>query len=436
MTRSRTVRLLAAGLVLAGVGALALRAGVGHSTAAAAQAGAPADPALIERGRYLAQAADCAACHTAPDGGQTYAGGRAFKLPFGTMYSTNITADSATGIGGWSDDDFVRALQHGVGKGGRHLYPSMPYTSYTAMSRDDALAIKAFLFSLPAAHAPARPNTFPFPFNQRWGMALWNLVFLKDHRFQPDPALTAEQNRGAYLATALGHCGECHTPRNVAFGLDNRRQFAGEALQGWRAYNITADKAFGVGAWSDKQLADYITTGHADGRGSAAGPMGEAVAYSLQHLTTQDSAALVAYLRTVKPQRGAAGTEANLAPPAALAASAWGPAPGEASAGLGKHLFEGACSSCHQWNGQGQQNTYATLIGAQSVNDPTGMNVTQTLLHGVNLPLGGGAAFMPAFGASYSDTEVAAVANYVIGRFGGKSGRVTPAAVHKARQAS
>ena len=433
MIRPRMTRPVATGLILAGVAALALWVGAGSSTTP--PAGAAADPALVAKGRYLAQAADCAACHTAPDGGKTYAGGRAFKLPFGIMYSTNITADAATGIGGWSDDDFVGALQHGVGKGGRHLYPSMPYTSYTAMARGDALAIKAFLFSLAPVHAPARQSTFPFPFNQRWGMALWNVVFLKDRRFQADPALTAQQNRGAYLATALGHCGECHTPRNVAFGVERGRQFAGEALQGWRAYNITSDKTFGVGAWSDRQLVDYITTGHADGRGSASGPMGEAVAYSLQHLTPQDSAALVAYLRTVKPQRGPAGTAANLAPPVALAASAWAPAAGETSAGLGKHIFEGACSSCHQWNGQGQQNPYATLIGAQSVNDPSGMNVTQAVLHGVNLPLGDGAAFMPAFGKAYSDAEVAAVANYVIGRFGAKAGKVTPATVRKARQA-
>ncbi len=433
MSRPARIRLAAAGVILAGFAALALQVGAGRSTTA--QAGAAADPALIDRGRYLAEAADCAACHTAPGGGPIYAGGRAFKLPFGTMYSTNITADAATGIGGWSDDDFVNALQHGVGKGGRHLYPSMPYTSYTGMSRSDALAIKAYLFSLRPLHAPARPSTFPFPFNQRWGMAVWNALFLKDRRFEADPALTAQQNRGAYLATALGHCGECHTPRNVAFGLERGRQFAGAVLQGWRAYNITADKAYGVGAWSDRQLADYLRTGHGDGRGSASGPMGEAVAYSLRHLSPEDSSALIAYLRTVKPQPGAAGTEANLAPPAAVAATAWAPAADEKSPGLGKHIFEGACSSCHQWNGQGQQNAYAALIGAQSVNDPAGLNVVQTVLHGVKLPLGDGAAFMPAFGSGYSDAEVAAVANYVIGRFGGKAGKVTPAAVYKAREA-
>jgi mono/diheme cytochrome c family protein len=174
----------------------------------------PVTAALIERGEYLTSAADCAACHNSPNG-KPFAGGLPFTLPFGTIYSTNITADRETGIGARSDDDFVRALHRGIAPGGRYLYPAFPYTSFTAMSRDDALAIKAYLFSLPPQHVANKEDSLSFPFNQRWGMAFWNLAFLSDQRFAPDPAQSAAVNRGAYLATALGHCGECHTPRTI-----------------------------------------------------------------------------------------------------------------------------------------------------------------------------------------------------------------------------
>jgi mono/diheme cytochrome c family protein len=207
----------------------------------------PVTAALIERGEYLTSAADCAACHNSPNG-KPFAGGLPFTLPFGTIYSTNITADRETGIGARSDDDFVRALHRGIAPGGRYLYPAFPYTSFTAMSRDDALAIKAYLFSLPPQHVANKEDSLSFPFNQRWGMAFWNLAFLSDQRFAPDPAQSAAVNRGAYLATALGHCGECHTPRNLAFALESGREFAGEVLVGWRAYNITSDERFGIGA--------------------------------------------------------------------------------------------------------------------------------------------------------------------------------------------
>jgi mono/diheme cytochrome c family protein len=255
----------------------------------------------------ISPARPIAACHNAPNG-KPFAGGLPFKLPFGTIYSTNIAADRKTGIGDWSDDDFVRALHRGVAPGGRNLYPAFPYTSFTAMNRDDALAIKAYLFSLPQQHVANKENELSFPFNQRWGMAFWNLAFLSDRRFVPDPAQSTAVNRGAYLATALGHCGECHTPRNLAFGVEAGRAFAGAALEGWYAYNITPDKRFGVGAWSDAQLASFLSTAHAQGRGSAAGPMADAVENSLQYLTSEDISALVAYLRAVAPQKGEVNT--------------------------------------------------------------------------------------------------------------------------------
>ena len=387
--------------------------------------GAPAGPitaTLLARGEYLTRAADCAACHNAPNG-MPFAGGLPFKLPFGTIYSSNITADRETGIGNWSDDDFVRALHRGIAPGGRYLYPAFPYTSFTAMSRDDALAIKAYLFSLPPQHVANKENDLSFPFNQRWGMAFWNLAFLSDRRFVPDPAQSAAVNRGAYLATALGHCGECHTPRNLAYGLESGRAFAGEALQGWDAYNITSDKRSGVGAWSDAQLASFLASAHAQGRGSAAGPMAEAVENSLQYLTSEDIRALVAYLRTVAAQTGDYGINAA-------------PAPGaqESEDELGRHVFEGGCANCHEYNGDGRQTVYASLVGSRSVADPDGANVTQIILNGAHYHIKDQNVNMPPFGAAYSDAELAAVANYVIAHFGGKTGRVTPEDVARRRR--
>jgi mono/diheme cytochrome c family protein len=380
----------------------------------------PVTPALLARGEYLTRAADCAACHNAPNG-KPFAGGLPFKLPFGTIYSTNITADRETGIGNWSDDDFVRALHRGIAPGGHYLYPAFPYTSFTAMSRDDALAIKAYLFSLPQQHVANKENNLSFPFNQRWGMAFWNLAFLRDRRFAPDPAKSAAVNRGAYLATALGHCGECHTPRNLAFGLESGREFAGDVLQGWHAYDITSDKRFGVGDWSDAQLASFLSSAHAQGRGSAAGPMAEAVENSLQYLKSEDISALVAYLRTVAAQTGEVNT---------------GPAPRaeEPQDELGRHVFEGACANCHQYKGDGRQTVYASLAGSRSVNDPNGANVIQIMLNGAKYRIKDQDVFMPPFGAAYSDAELAAAANYVIRHFGGKTGRVTPEDVAKRRR--
>jgi mono/diheme cytochrome c family protein len=394
-------------------------------------------PELIARGAYLVRAADCEPCHTVP-GGKPFVGGVAFELPFGTIYSSNITPDKATGIGTWSDDDFARALHQGIRNDGAHLYPALPYTSYTGLSREDVVAMKAYLFSLPAVHAPARANALSFPFDQRWVLAFWNLVFLDQHRFRPDPALTDQQNHGAYLATALGHCGECHTPRNVGFAMEMGRQFGGAVLQGWHAYNITADKAYGIGDWSDQQIADYLAFGHAAGRGSASGPMGEAVADGLQYLTEADITALVSYLRHVEPRTGEPGSQVDPAPVAMAQSSAWAPGshetgPHDAESATGRRIFEGVCASCHAWNGAGRETNYAALAGSQTVNDPEGANLIQVLLSGADLHTGRGTGYMPSFSAAYTDAELAAVSNYVIGHFGGKTGRVTAAVVQKQR---
>jgi mono/diheme cytochrome c family protein len=391
-------------------------------------------PELIARGEYLVKAADCAACHNSP-GGKPFAGGLAFKLPFGTMYSTNITADKETGIGAWSDDDLARALHQGIAKDGSYLYPAFPYTSYTALTRDDIVAIKAYLFSLPPVHAPARPNELLFPFNQRWTMAFWDLVFLDQHRFHADPHASDSENRGRYLATALGHCGECHTPRNIGFAMALSQQFSGSMLEGWHAYNITADKGYGIGDWTDKQIADYLSSGHAMDRGSAAGPMAEAISNSLQYLTNDDVTSLVRYLRRVEPKAGNADTEVDVAPAQMITSASWKPGASDLRNLDGQRIFEGVCAACHQWNGGGRQTPYASLAGSQAVNDPDGVNLVRVMLTGADLKTTKGRGYMPSFGDAYSDAELAAVANYVIGHFGGKPGKVTAQAVRERRTA-
>jgi mono/diheme cytochrome c family protein len=396
---------------------------------AANPTGVPAELAsadAVKRGEYLARAADCMVCHTAP-GGKDYAGGLAFPLPFGTLYSTNITPDKDTGIGNYSDQDFLNAVQRGIRRDGVHLYPAMPFTSYTYMTDADALAIKAYLFSLAPVQAANQTNTLQFPFNQRWAMGVWSLAFNEDIRFEPNTAKSPEWNRGAYIAEALAHCGECHTPRNLAFALDNRKKFAGALTAGWHAFNISADTDSGIGQWHDDELFSYLSTGHAAGYGTAAGPMGEAVDQSFSRMSPADVHALVAYVRSVPAV--ASDLPATIAPPAPAS-----PKDGVATAdALGKRVFEGACVSCHNWTGVSAISPYATIAGARAVNDPKATNVAQIVISGTKRFTPQGVLSMPAFGGTYSNVEIAAVANYVTARFGSEASQITEKDVAKLR---
>jgi mono/diheme cytochrome c family protein len=371
---------------------------------------------LLERGKYLTEAADCVVCHTAP-GGKQYAGGFAFKLPFGTMYSTNITPDKDTGIGDYTDQEFLDAMHRGIRRDGARLYPAMPYTSYTYVTDADALAIKAYLFSLAPVRAVPPENTLLFPFNQRWAMTFWSFVFNRDMRFQPVTTQSLKWNRGAYLAEALAHCGECHTPRNIGFALDNRKKFAGAPVAGWRAFNISSDKATGLGGWSDEDVALYLSVGHVAGHGTASGPMGEAVDHSFSKMTQDDIEAMVTFLRTVP----ITSSEFSLRSTPASAAHKEG-----VTANLiGKKIFEGACVSCHGWTGESAVSPFATLTGSAAVNDPSATNVAQIVIGGTRRLTPDSALSMPSFGRAYSDDEIAAVANYVTARFGTKGSSLT-----------
>ena len=384
---------------------------------------------LVTRGKYLTQAADCEVCHTT-EGGQPFAGGRAFTTPFGVLYSPNITADRETGIGAWTDADFLSAVHKGIDNEGRRLYPAFPYESYTLLADDDVHAIKAYLFSLPVAHATAPPNSLKFPFNQRWLMGIWSALYNPDQRFRPLENRSPEWNRGAYLVEALSHCGDCHTPRNFAQALDNRHKFEGAVTSGWRAYNITPDAVSGVGEWSDAELIAYLSAGHATGHGSAGGPMAEVVDASLRNMTPDDVHAMVAYLRTIPAIR----THDLSAPKASPASDN----PKDIEAGVdptGKQIFEGACASCHGWSGVGVLTSYATLTGNRAVNDSRAINLAQIVLTGERRTTNG-TFLMPAFGAVYSDNEIAAVANYVTARFGATPSRLTAKDIAEFRQLS
>lgn len=376
------------------------------------------DASLIERGEYLTRAADCEACHTAPDG-QAFAGGLSFVMPFGTIYSTNITPDKASGIGNYTDAQFVKMMRHGIRPDGKRLYPAMPYTSYGLLADDDMLAIKAYLDSLAPVAVQTPETKLSFPYNQRWLMGIWSWMFNPGEQYRPNPNQSPEWNRGAYLAEAAAHCSECHTPRNLAFALDNRNKFSGATNAGWRAFNISSSKERGIGDWSGESLAAYLSTGFAEGHGVAAGPMGKAVELSLRHLTPEDIAALVTYVRSV-PARNGSDPE-RVRKPADESYKV-----GRTTTNLlGEKVFAGSCAGCHDWTGVSELTSQANLTGTGSVNDAAASNVAQVILFGIEGPVRDDVLLMPEFGSTYSNQEIAAVSNYVTERFGAKGSKLT-----------
>jgi len=384
----------------------------------------------LAKGRYLAVAADCEACHTR-EGGEPFAGGRPFETQFGTIFSPNITPDAETGIGSWSDADFLRAMHEGIAKDGTRLYPAFPYASYAYLTDEDALAMKAYLFSLPAVKSTAPANTLRWPYNQRGLMAIWSKLYNEGTRFEPVAGQSPEWNRGAYLAEALGHCGECHTPRTALQALDNKHKFSGGMAEGWRAYNLSSDKESGIGTWSPDVLGQYLKTGHSEDRGSAFGPMAQAVHLSFQKLTPSDVTAIVTYVRSVPPvstpDLPAPKLEPAPANPSDHAAAE--------SNSRGHLMFASVCAGCHTWTGTGSYVPHTTLTGTRAVNDPTATNVALAVLRGAStLPPSGDIAVMPAFAAAWSDEEIADVSNYVIARFGAKPSSITAGQVHEMRE--
>jgi mono/diheme cytochrome c family protein len=352
----------------------------------------PADQSLIAKGKYLATAGDCVSCHTAP-GGQPMAGGLGMDTPFGKIYTPNITPDRDTGIGKMTDDQFYRVMHDGIGGHGQYLYPAMPFPWYTKVTRDDALAIKAYLASVPPVHAPDKPNAMEFPFNIREGLVAWRAAFFTEGNFKADPSKSDQINRGAYLVQGLGHCGECHNAHNILGASQSAGRLQGGPIDDWYAPNITGDTLEGVGAWSQDDLGTFLKTGAAPGgAGVALGPMMETIHNSLQYLTDDDIKAIAAYLKSVP---GKATYQEQKVPVSAT----------------GADLYLNFCASCHQQNGRGVAGQIPALAGSGAVKAREADNVIRVVLGG--LPATKSYAPMPALGAGMTDAQIAAVANYV-----------------------
>jgi mono/diheme cytochrome c family protein len=350
---------------------------------------------LVKKGEYLATAGDCVSCHTAP-GGQPLAGGLTVKTPFGPMVTPNITPDKETGIGGYSDDQFYRALHDGIGPDGQYLYPVFPFQWYTHVTREDVLAIKAYLFSVAPVHAEQKVNQLNFPFSIRASLLGWRELFFTAGEFTPDGSKSAEINRGKYLVTGLGHCGECHTAHNSLGGTEKAKAYQGATIDGWYAPNITSDLQQGIGGWSSAQLVSYLKTGVAPGRGIVAGPMTQVVTESLSKLTDADLAAIAAYLKSIP----AAESVPNTRPTTAADARP----PGSAD-------YDTFCASCHQGDGAGIAGVVPGLKGNGAVLATGPEDVIRVVLGG--LPAKGTYAPMPAIGSGMTDQQIAEVVNYV-----------------------
>jgi mono/diheme cytochrome c family protein len=258
----------------------------------------------VERGLYVLRAAGGCTCHMDPDSEEfSLAGGRPIETPFGTIYGTNITPDEETGIGSFSDEDFDRAMREGVGPDGTVYYPVFPYTSFTKMTDQDVRDLKAYLFSLPAVRKEDRPPEFRFPYSNRTSVSVWRGLHFDPERFQPTEGESDEWNRGAYLAEALAHCGECHTPRTFMGATDVDLYFAGsvEGPEGQLAPNITPHEATGIGSWSERDISWYLQTGFEPDGHDAQGLMGEVVQYGYSYLEPADLDALAVYLKSIEP---------------------------------------------------------------------------------------------------------------------------------------
>ncbi len=358
----------------------------------------------VARGRYLAVAADCAACHTKP-GGKPFAGGVVLETPFGALVGPNITSDPDAGIGAWTDDEFVAALHDGRGRGGIRLFPAMPYPAYTKMTREDALAIRAFLQTIEPVPEKIEPDRLPFPLSIRFNMAVWNALNFKAGRVEPNPTKSAEWNRGRYLVDALGHCGTCHTPKTLLGADKDSAYLQGGVLQNWFAPNITADTRKGIGGWSVDDIVSYLKTG-ANPDAIATGGMTEEIVHSSSNMTDDDLRAIAVYLKSLVPERESA--------PVALATS-------DPRMVAGQAIYKDNCAACHTDAGAGSPGLFARLAGSHSVqsDDPTTLiRVVVAGSQGAGTAGAPTSPAMPSFGWRLSDAQVASVLTYIRNSWG------------------
>ena len=391
--------------------------------------------ARLAQGEYLVRVGGCITCHTA-DPARPFAGGRPIATPFGDIHAPNITSDRATGIGAWTDAQFIRAMREGIGANGERLYPAFPYTSYTRLTDGDLIAMRAYLSTVPPVRASTPRNTLSFPFDQRWLMSLWNLVEFTPGRFVPDPAKSAEWNRGAYLVEGLAHCGECHTPRNWLGALTDDARLSGATIAGWRAGNLTPERVAGIGAWRDDELLRLLSSGAAPGRAYASGPMAEVVSASTQYLTPADARAIVVYLRSAKPIAVKdARVPTSFGSPARVDVTALDEPGKAAAAANGAQLYAAACASCHGMTGEGSA-AFPSLVHDRvtgALGTMTTSNLVLVILHGVNRDTREAHALMPAFGAEFTDGQIAELGNYVTRQFGDARAKTDATSVARLR---
>lgn len=385
--------------------------------AAIAPAATPSVDPLIEKGKYLAIVGDCAACHTKPDGA-ALAGGLGLNTPFGMIYTPNITPDKETGIGAWSKADFERAMRRGKDHNKANLYPAFPYPYYTLVASDDIDALYAYLMAQPAVKNTAPPNGLGFPFNLRILLTPWNWLHFKAGEFKADPKQSAEWNRGKYLFDGLGHCGGCHTPKNMMGGDKRSKALQGGLLEDWWAPDLTGNKVQGLGDWSKEDVVAFLKTG-ANNHTSVYGTMVDVVQHSTSQMTDEDLNAMATYMKSLpaSPAIAAKTVEA-------------------AQVNAGKAIYDKSCASCHGAEGKGEAGLYPKLAASPGVNAPNGLGVAHIVLKG-NQPgphtTIQSADPMPAFADKLNDQQVAQVATYIRNSWGNKAGAVTDKDVAKLR---
>ncbi|MGE8317310.1 MAG: c-type cytochrome [Comamonas sp.] len=367
-------------------------------------------PQALERGRLIAAAGDCVVCHTAP-GGASNAGGLGLETPFGTIYSTNITPDSETGIGRWSYAAFERAMRRGIHQDGRQLYPAFPYTAFAKLSDGDLQALYGYLMSQPAVKAQAPETQLAFPYSLRPAMAGWNLLFHDATPFKADPARSAEWNRGAYLVEGAGHCAACHSPRN-ALGAEKGgiHYLGGGEAEGWSAPALNA-LAGGKLPWSRDELYQYLRSGFSARHGVAAGPMAPVI-HGLAELPESDVRAMVTYLMELPGQ-------APQAMPVPAVAQAL-PAPAEVFErhASGERIYQNACAVCHEAGSGPTLFGVKPLLGLNTnLHAAAPDNLVQVILNGIQTPANDALGYMPGFRDSLDDRQIADLLGYLRKRF-------------------
>jgi alcohol dehydrogenase (quinone), cytochrome c subunit len=425
MTVSRKVYWLVAALITL-VAVITLLGSPGEkapATAASRTRPAASDPASVERGRYLALAANCASCHTRP-GGAPFSGGVAFETPFGTIYSSNITADPVHGIGNSTFDDLKRALHEGISAKGYRLFPAFPYTSFTRITDEDVKALYGYLQTIaPSAYDPPVNG---FLFKQRWAMAIWDSLFFRPGRFTADSTRSPQWNQGAYLVDALGHCSACHSPRNAFMAEVQSKAYQGgsvrehvdrDKVRDWSAVNLTSSPA-GLEEWNVAVLAKYLHTGFSP-RAGTFGPMNEVVVNSTSQLTAEDVLAMATYIKSLPVDESAGAT------------------PGSAEASkAGEGIYHDRCAKCHGDSGRGGMFMGPPLFGSAIVRAPNPASLINVILYGAAPPTGiilGAWETMQPYTDVLSDSDVAAVATYVRGAWGNRASRVDAATIAKQR---